>query len=386
MHQRIVPQTVLTIPLSRTALVTIEIGFFVGSGDENLAQSGIAHAMEHLVFKSRRIGEWDASHWDNEAALLGGLIEARTSRDSTVFSLTVPKENAIQAAELLKKMLTRPASSLFTASDWEKEQRVITSEEAMGASDAEKISRALFYQHFYAPTAYAEPIWGSAKTRVNITVPDLFAFYEKYYRPENRWVVIAGGFTPTQAAKIRALFPEGNAPLTVSRISSAPPPTPKSGKTMRILGTLAGLSLRGSVTPPLTSETISWKTHGAMLLLARYQQATFLPGRQGGLFILDANITPAPPPPATITSTILAQLQNEAVSALASETGDATGDTMTEQVARCYSLYAGMGATGFLEKKHYEKYLRQVTLDDLQKADQDIHSCVCVLKGDKEAT
>jgi predicted Zn-dependent peptidase len=371
MPTRIVPQTVFTIPLKNKPLVTIEVGFRVGSGDERLGQGGIAHALEHLIFKSKQVGEWD-----NEAALLGGQIEARTSRDSTVFSVTVPRENSVQGAQLLQKMLIQPS---FTASDWEKEQRVIASEEAIGASDAEKIGRAVLYKHFYAPSAYAEPIWGSAKSRATVTVNDIMAFYKTHYRPENRWVVLIGGFTPLQGTSVRGLFASTNNQATNPVVLSSPPLLPTIGKAIQILPTLKGQYLRGSATPPLTGEANSWKTHATMLLLARHQQATFLPGRQGGLFIVEA---------ATVdTPLLLTELQDEAVNALATETGTSLiGNATTEQVARCYSLYAGMGAMGFLENKYYEKLLRQVTLEHIRKANQDIQAGVCVLKGEKGET
>src|SRR5271155_3249287 len=95
------------IELPGTRALTVLVAFDAGARNERLDQNGMAHFLEHLVFKG---GEKYPTYRDvNETAeRLGGVLNAYTSHDLVAFHLTVPAESAPQAIDLLSDFVGRP--------------------------------------------------------------------------------------------------------------------------------------------------------------------------------------------------------------------------------------------------------------------------------------
>jgi len=118
----------LLISHEMPAAQTVSLGIFlnIGSRDETDAQAGMAHALEHMLFKGTRRLDVDAL-----AELLdqlGGTANAFTARERTCFHMRVLREDWQEALGILCDMVIEPA---LPANEWKREREVIFSEMAM---------------------------------------------------------------------------------------------------------------------------------------------------------------------------------------------------------------------------------------------------------------
>ncbi|MHB8492108.1 MAG: M16 family metallopeptidase [Solirubrobacteraceae bacterium] len=116
--------TIHRVPMPGTRALTVLIAFCAGSRTERPEENGVAHFLEHLVFKG---GEKYRSHRDiNETAeSLGGVLNAYTSQDLVAFHITVRAESAPQAIDLLTDFVARPR---IDEADLERERGVVIQE------------------------------------------------------------------------------------------------------------------------------------------------------------------------------------------------------------------------------------------------------------------
>src|SRR2546430_4769254 len=112
------------IPVEGTGSVTILVAFDAGARTERPEENGIAHFLEHLVFKG---GEKYPTYRDvNEAAEgIGAVLNAYTSHDLVAFHITARAERALDAADLLTDFVARPR---IDADELERERGVVVQE------------------------------------------------------------------------------------------------------------------------------------------------------------------------------------------------------------------------------------------------------------------
>lgn len=179
---------VVTSSMEHVRSATLHVNYRVGSRDETDAQAGIAHFLEHMVFKgtARRP---QSSTITEEIEDLGGNIDAGTSRETTSYSVRVPYDALQIGFDVLADMLR---GSLFRADDVEKEREVIT-EEIRGINDIpDEVVGELIDTLVWDGAAVGRPIAGSEETVARLTRDDLTAFLATRYAPE-RLVISAAG-------------------------------------------------------------------------------------------------------------------------------------------------------------------------------------------------
>ncbi|MGI8691199.1 MAG: M16 family metallopeptidase, partial [Thermomicrobiales bacterium] len=179
---------VVTSSMEHVRSATLHVNYRVGSRDETDAHAGIAHFLEHMVFKgtARRP---QSSAITEEIEGLGGNIDAGTSRETTSYSVRVPHDALQIGFDVLADMLR---SSLFRADDVEKEREVIT-EEIRGINDIpDEVVGELIDTLVWDGAAVGRPIAGSEETVARLTRDDLTAFLATRYAPE-RLVISAAG-------------------------------------------------------------------------------------------------------------------------------------------------------------------------------------------------
>ncbi|WP_350332864.1 M16 family metallopeptidase [Coralliovum pocilloporae] len=182
---------VLVIPDRRAPVVTHMIWYKVGSADEPPGKSGIAHFLEHLMFKGT--SNHPDGYFSKVIAELGGQENAFTSYDYTGYFQRVAKQHLGLMMEL---EADRMSNLVLTDEVVLPERKVILEERnerienSPGAQLGEAISAALFQNH-----RYGIPIIGWRHEMETLSREDALAFYDRYYTPNNAILVVAGDVT-----------------------------------------------------------------------------------------------------------------------------------------------------------------------------------------------
>jgi zinc protease len=189
---------VVVIPDRRTPVVTHMIWYKVGSADESPGKSGIAHFLEHLMFKGTArhpIGEFSRT-----VSNLGGQENAFTSTDYTGYFQRTSREYLPTLMELEADRMT---GLVLTDDVVKPELQVVLEEQNMrvannpGARLGEQVAAALYLNH-----PYGRPVIGWRHEIEQLNREDALAFYRRFYTPNNAVLVIAGD---VEAGEVKAL-------------------------------------------------------------------------------------------------------------------------------------------------------------------------------------
>ena len=189
---------VVVVTNKRAPIVTHMVWYKVGSADEPKGKSGIAHFLEHMMFKattSMKSGEFSST-----VARNGGRDNAFTSYDYTGYHQTIAKDRL----ELVMRMeADRMTNIQFNDEQVEPERQVILEERNMRTDNSpearlsEEINAAFYRNH-----PYQIPIIGWRHEIEALTRQDLESFYKLWYHPNNAILVVAGDVT---MAEVRPL-------------------------------------------------------------------------------------------------------------------------------------------------------------------------------------
>ena len=171
------------------AAQTVAIGFFVdvGSRDEVPAQAGIAHALEHMLFKGT--SQRDVHDLGDLLDTLGGNANAFTSRERTCFHMHVLHEDWQQALGLLAEMMLE---ATIPEEEWQREREVIFSEMAMVEDTPEDWAFDQHMQALFAGQSLGRPTLGSVDALRGLSSNDLRSYLTSFYRPPRLLVAAAG--------------------------------------------------------------------------------------------------------------------------------------------------------------------------------------------------
>jgi zinc protease len=182
---------VVVVPDHRAPVVTHMIWYRVGAADEVPGKSGLAHFLEHLMFKGT--AQNPGNSFSQEVAAIGGQENAFTSSDYTGFFQRVPREH-------LKQMMAFEADRItglvLTDDVVRPELNVVLEEQNMRVANnpnsrlAEQMDAALYLNH-----PYGRPTIGWRPEIESLDRNDALAFYRRFYTPNNAVVVIAGDVT-----------------------------------------------------------------------------------------------------------------------------------------------------------------------------------------------
>lgn len=179
---------VVVIPDRRAPIATHMLWYRAGSADEPPGHSGIAHYLEHLMFKGTR--EHPGNTFSSTVARLGGRENAFTSNDYTGYYQQVAKEHlplmmAFEADRMHNLLLSETVSAPELQVVMEERRARI--ETQPGAELGEAMNATLFVNH-----PYGDPIIGWPDELAALTHDDALAFYRAHYRPANAVLVVAG--------------------------------------------------------------------------------------------------------------------------------------------------------------------------------------------------
>jgi zinc protease len=190
--------TVIIKPDRRAPTVAHMLWVRVGSMDEVDGTSGVAHALEHMMFKGTPTVK--PGEFSRRVAALGGRENAFTSRDNTGYYQQIP---ASKLEEVMKLEADRFANNQWVDDEFKREIEVVKEERR---SRTEESPRALMYEQATAMTftasPYRRPIVGWMSDLDAMTPNDLRDFYKRWYVPGNAAVVIAGDVDVAQAKRL----------------------------------------------------------------------------------------------------------------------------------------------------------------------------------------
>jgi zinc protease len=208
---------VVVIPDRRAPVVTHMVWYRAGSADEPSGKSGIAHYLEHLMFKgtsTHPAGEFSAT-----VSRIGGRENAFTSNDYTAYFQQVSRDHLRQMMEFeadrMKNLALTPEVALPELKVVQ-EERNARVETQPSAELGEAVDSALYVNH-----PYGDPVIGWPDEIAGLTFEDALAFYADFYRPGNAVLVIAGDVSVdeirTLAAETYGQIPDGQPPLERNR-------------------------------------------------------------------------------------------------------------------------------------------------------------------------
>ncbi len=256
---------VLVAPSDAADLVTLDVWVGAGTRRETAANNGVAHFMEHLIFKgtpTRKPGEIDAAIEN-----LGGSLNAATSYDWAHFYGTVASADAPAALAILADALQ---NAQMRQSDIDAEKPVILSEMARDAGRASgRIARAYNALEFPG-RAYGRPLLGTADHISNMPRPAILEFYHTFYAPGNATLVLAGKITP-EAGFTLAQKTFGAWPVRAVPADKTLPPVPQTGvrEENLVAPTAHGYLQIGFRAPSVRDQPDAWAMDVLMTLLGQ---------------------------------------------------------------------------------------------------------------------
>jgi predicted Zn-dependent peptidase len=211
---------------------SVSIGCFVAAGarHEAPAHGGAAHFIEHMLFKGTR--RYPNARMISQAVEgVGGMLNASTAYESTVYYAKVATIHLDRAVDVLGEMILRP---LFDLHELEKERRVIV-EEIRGLQDAPgDWVHELLQQTMWADSPLGRDIAGSVETVSGIGRADLAGYWQRHYNLANTVISVAGNIdTATACRTVRAAF--GGLPAGAPT-QPQPRPQPRPGPVLSLLG------------------------------------------------------------------------------------------------------------------------------------------------------
>ena len=190
--------TVIVKPDRRAPTAVHMLWLRVGSMDEVDGISGVAHVLEHMMFKGS--AEIKAGEFSRQVAALGGRENAFTSRDYTGYYQQIP---ANRLADVMRLEADRFGRSQWADAEFAKEIEVVKEERRMRTEDNPRamMSEALAASVFLA-SPYRRPIVGWMSDLDAMTAADVREFYQRWYVPANAAVVVAGDVDVDQVRQL----------------------------------------------------------------------------------------------------------------------------------------------------------------------------------------
>ncbi len=187
----------LTVIVNRqTAFPVVSAQVWVGTGaahEGEFAGAGLSHLIEHMVFKGTR--DLNAQQLNEEVAELGGMWNAYTSTDRTVYYIDGPSAHWKRFADILLQLVFFPS---FPADEFEKEREVIRREMAMYNDDPRDASYRALIRTVYTQNPRRLPVIGELAQFDALRYEDMLTYHRRRYTPGNMFLCLAGDVEPAE--------------------------------------------------------------------------------------------------------------------------------------------------------------------------------------------
>jgi predicted Zn-dependent peptidase len=207
-----------------TRATTILVAFDAGARTERPDENGMAHFLEHLVFKG---GEKYPSYRDvNEAAeRIGAVLNAYTSHDLVAFHITARAERAVEAADLLTDFVAR---ARIDGDELDRERGVVVQEIARANDQPATVAEHLIDEAAFGDHPLGRPVLGPAEhIRDTFTREGILAFRSRRWAPERGGAFIVGNLSAFDNGDFEELFGRFESRPAPEPYEPAPPAEPR---------------------------------------------------------------------------------------------------------------------------------------------------------------
>ena len=184
---------IVVIPMDNgSGVITSDIYYRVGSRNEVMGKSGIAHMLEHMSFKSTK--KYKAGEFDTIVKSHGGVNNASTGFDKTHYYIKTASKNLDMTLELFSELM----HNLKLNDDEFQKEREVVAEERRWRTDNSPLGYLyfrVFNMHFTYHPYHWLPI-GFMQDILSWKIEDIREFYHRYYQPENAILIVAGDIEP----------------------------------------------------------------------------------------------------------------------------------------------------------------------------------------------
>ena len=250
-------------PDHRAPVAVVMVWYDVGSADELQGKTGLAHALEHMMFKGTKT--YPPGYFSKTLAGIGGQENAFTNTDYTAYFAKIA---AAKLPVVLKLEAERMRDLIIDKKEFAQEIKVIQEERRMRTDDN---PQGILYERFMAAAhlaaPYQHPVIGWMSDLQQMKPEELEQWYQQYYAPNNASLVVVGDVEPKKVfalakqyfghLKSRALEPRKKFP--------EPPAIGKKSIKVKAPAKLPLLML-GYTVPSLTNAEQSWHPYALELL------------------------------------------------------------------------------------------------------------------------
>jgi predicted Zn-dependent peptidase len=179
--------TIVTEQMPHVRSISLGIWLKIGSRSENPEVNGVAHFIEHLLFKgtTNRTAEEIARQVDS----IGGHLDAFTAKEMICYSTKVLDEHLSIAFDILADLLLNPK---FDPDEMEKERGVILEEIKMVEDTPDDLVHEIFIQNFWKDQPLGRPILGTKQTVGRLDRGRVIEFFNQFYTPGDIIIAAAG--------------------------------------------------------------------------------------------------------------------------------------------------------------------------------------------------
>jgi zinc protease len=201
-------------------VVALQLWVRAGGRDEAPSELGLAHYLEHMLFKGTATRPPGFIERDVEG--VGGRMNAGTSWDYTFYHTVLPARQAVPAIEMLADV---GVNASLDAGLLEAEKQVVLEEMRLNEDTPGRFLRRQLFVSAYEGHPYGRPVIGKAELITALSRETLVSFYRRNYVPEMFALVVVGAVTPDEVLRAaRATL--GALPRSGARRLPAPPPPP----------------------------------------------------------------------------------------------------------------------------------------------------------------
>jgi predicted Zn-dependent peptidase len=198
-QRHVLPNGLIVITETMQHVRSVSVGIWVrnGSRREVPAENGLAHFLEHMVFKGteRRSAEDIAREMDS----VGGMLDAFTSKEQICFNAKVLDEHLPIAFDVLADLVLRPK---LDSDDVNKERQVVLEEIKMDLDNPEYLLHDIFTRGFWPEHSLGRPILGTPETVRNFDREALRRRFQNWFAPDHIIITAAGNITHPQVLEL----------------------------------------------------------------------------------------------------------------------------------------------------------------------------------------
>ena len=196
--RRVLPNgvRVLVQEFAGSEVVALQLWVRAGGRDEAQAELGLAHYLEHMLFKGTVMRA--AGFVQREVEGVGGGINAGTSLDYTYFHAVLPADRALAGIEMLADI---SVNSTLNPTALDLEKRVVLEEMRQSQDSPRRLMFRQLYEVLFDGHPYGRPVIGTPEIVRGLTRETLMSFYRRHYVPESFVLVVVG---PVKTAEVLA--------------------------------------------------------------------------------------------------------------------------------------------------------------------------------------